>query len=184
MTLTTVSCCFQKVRWGVQSPIKEEEVMDSFWGKGGQKGFQNDSHDSPVTMKSSCYNPSSLATASPSVAWAAWPVTSVTHLLSNVATDQHCLASCSGFSWSATMLYSPFFWLDHSSFPEGCAHFSWTSSLNPFWKITATIIECLLDLQILGINSHIGKQEVSCTLIPQDCRFKPRSKVANECINK
>lgn len=29
MTLSTISCCFQKIRDGVQSPIKEEEVMDS-----------------------------------------------------------------------------------------------------------------------------------------------------------
>lgn len=82
----TVSCCSQKVRQGVESPIKEEEVMDSFKWKAKTKRHP---HDSPLTMKSSCYSP---VQPGHSGGQRSLPL-SVTHLLSNVAVAQPCLTS-------------------------------------------------------------------------------------------
>lgn len=74
LTLSTVSCCFQKVRLDVESPIKGEEAIDSFKGK-GKTSFQNIAMIPHWQWSNYVIAQSSLATASSAVAWAAQPAT-------------------------------------------------------------------------------------------------------------
>lgn len=121
-----VFCCFQKVRQAMESPINEEEMMDSFWEEGeDKKDCSGTSFMTPHWQWSHVIAQSSLATASPAVAWAALPALAVTHLRSNVAVAQPCLASF----WLQLVCHNLVFFLfslEHGflleTFPEDFLH--------------------------------------------------------------